>query len=218
MIRQFLENESGAVTTDYVVLTAGLVGVGIAASGSISVGIEDMTNDITSALSRDLTLVSRFDINRIGNASFEDIAGMIEAGWGLYNADGSVAEWSNISSFQAELVPSGQYGVLAANGEWMLDLEASPGNITLGQSINGAVEGQVYTATFSAADPIGNNGVEVIWGGEVIQTITPNGGSMQNYAIELVGGAGNGDNMFYLRGTGPRDNVGAFIDNVNITS
>lgn len=218
MILHFLWDESGAVTTDYIVLTAGLVGAGIAATGSISVGVEDLTNDITSMLSRDLTMVARFDLNRIGNASFEDIAGMIDAGWGLYGADSSVAQWSNVSDFRAELVQSGFNGIQTADGNWMLDLDASAGNITLGQEVRGAVAGQVYTATFSAADPVGDNGLEIIWGGEVIQTINPTGTTMENYSIQFVGGAGNGDNRFFIRGTGPADNVGVYIDNVNVGS
>lgn len=218
MITQFLKDESGAVTTDYVVLTAGLVGVGIAATGSISVGVGDLTNDLNSLLSRDLTLISRFDINRISNASFENIEGLIDAGWGLYSPNGTVMDWTNGGEIGAELSPSGQYGVVAADGSWMLDLDGSPGNVMLGQQVRGAIEGQTYTATFSAADAVGNNGIEVIWGGEVIQTISPGSPVMTQYSVDFVGGAGNGDNMFYLRGTGPEDNVGAFVDRIEISS
>jgi Flp pilus assembly pilin Flp len=217
-IERFCDDESGAVTVDYVVLTAGLVGVGLAAAGVVSGGVGDLTGEIQEFLLEDLTMTSRFDVNRLTNASFEDIEGMIEAGWGLYASNGAMLGWTNNGDTNAELMASGSYGIEATDGEWMLDLESSPGNISLGQAVDGAVTGQVYTATFSAADPIGNNGIEVIWGGEVIQTITPTVGSMSQYSVELTGGSGNGDNMFYLRGTGPLDNVGAYVDAIDISS
>lgn len=218
-LKGFAQDERGAVTVDFVVLTASLVGLGIATAAVVSTGVEDLANDLAGGLQQDgLTLASRFDLNRVSNASFENIEGLIEAGWGLYSSNGTIMDWTNGGTVGAELSPSGQYGVTAADGNWMLDLDGSPGNIMLGQQVRGAIAGQTYTATFSAADAIGNNGIEVIWGGEVIQTISPGSATMTQYSVDLIGGAGNGDNMFYLRGIGPEDNVGAFVDAIEITS
>lgn len=50
-IKNFALNESGAVTVDWVVLTAALVGLGLAVMSVVSGGVEDLSNDINTALS-----------------------------------------------------------------------------------------------------------------------------------------------------------------------
>ncbi|NDV01786.1 Flp family type IVb pilin [Pseudoroseicyclus tamaricis] len=45
-INKFRADESGAVTVDWVVLTAAIVGLGIAVLGSIQTGAEGLATDI----------------------------------------------------------------------------------------------------------------------------------------------------------------------------
>ena len=175
-IASFLSCESGAITVDWTVLTAGLAGLGLAGMSVVSGGVQNLSEDISAFLQRDLSLFVRFDVNRISNASFEDIEGMLAAGWGFFNADGSLAGWTNVADYQAEVVHSGYMGVNATDGDFMLDLDASPGNMMLGQVIAGALDGQAYTVSFDAADRVGNNGVAVYWGGELVGTVDPGSG------------------------------------------
>lgn len=49
-IKTFLADESGAVTVDWVVLTAALVGLGLAVMSVVSGGIENLSTDISQAL------------------------------------------------------------------------------------------------------------------------------------------------------------------------
>ena len=42
----FVTNDSGAVTVDWVVLTAGLVGLGLATMAVVSGGVEDLSGDV----------------------------------------------------------------------------------------------------------------------------------------------------------------------------
>ena len=51
MIKNFAADESGAVTVDWVVLTAAIVGLGIAVMASVSTGVNDLGTDISTALS-----------------------------------------------------------------------------------------------------------------------------------------------------------------------
>ncbi|WP_420394764.1 hypothetical protein [Nioella sp.] len=44
--QNFFLNESGAVTVDWVVLTAGLVGLGLATMAVVSTGVEDLSGDM----------------------------------------------------------------------------------------------------------------------------------------------------------------------------
>ena len=50
MIKSFAADESGAVTVDWVVLTAALVGLGIAVMASVSDGLEKLSGDIETQL------------------------------------------------------------------------------------------------------------------------------------------------------------------------
>jgi len=47
----FLKNEDGAVTVDWVVLTAAIVGLGIAVLASVGQGVEDLSGKIETNLS-----------------------------------------------------------------------------------------------------------------------------------------------------------------------
>ncbi len=51
MIKNFHNDESGAVTVDWVVLTAAIVGLGIAVVASVSGGVGTLGDNISSALS-----------------------------------------------------------------------------------------------------------------------------------------------------------------------
>lgn len=49
-INTFINDESGAVTVDWVVLTAALVGLGLAVMSVVSGGIENLSSDIGQSL------------------------------------------------------------------------------------------------------------------------------------------------------------------------
>ena len=48
---KFRRDEDGAVTVDWVVLTAAIVGLGIAILATVSGGVSDLAGDISSELS-----------------------------------------------------------------------------------------------------------------------------------------------------------------------
>ena len=50
LTKTFRNDESGAVTVDWVVLTAAIVGLGIAVYGVVSGGIQDLSQDIDNQL------------------------------------------------------------------------------------------------------------------------------------------------------------------------
>ena len=51
MIKTFLANESGAVTVDWVVLTAAIVGLGLAVVTSVRSGVSSLGTSISNSLS-----------------------------------------------------------------------------------------------------------------------------------------------------------------------
>ncbi|PWJ12110.1 Flp family type IVb pilin [Jannaschia seohaensis] len=60
MSDQFFKDESGAVTVDWVVLTAALVGLGIAVLSTVSIGVEDVTGDTVAAMDGDSVIRTSF--------------------------------------------------------------------------------------------------------------------------------------------------------------
>jgi Flp pilus assembly pilin Flp len=60
MIQNFAKSESGAVTVDWVVLTAALVGLGLAVMAVVSGGVEDLSTGISDALTNTDPLTNPF--------------------------------------------------------------------------------------------------------------------------------------------------------------
>ncbi|RMA44040.1 hypothetical protein [Rhodophyticola porphyridii] len=50
LMKTFIASESGAVTVDWVVLTAAIVGLGLAVMAVVSGGVGDVANSIDTAL------------------------------------------------------------------------------------------------------------------------------------------------------------------------
>ncbi|MGR3436716.1 MAG: hypothetical protein ACU0CO_17810 [Shimia sp.] len=51
--KTFRADEAGAVTVDWVVLTAAIVGLGIAVLTTVSGGVQDLAGDINTQLEKD---------------------------------------------------------------------------------------------------------------------------------------------------------------------
>ena len=52
LIKSFRNDEDGAVTVDWVVLTAAIVGLGIATLAAVSGGVQDLSGDISTQLAQ----------------------------------------------------------------------------------------------------------------------------------------------------------------------
>lgn len=65
----FLNDEAGAVTVDWVVLTAALVGLGLAVMGVVSGGIEDLSTDVSAALEDESKFSEQFGGITLASAS-----------------------------------------------------------------------------------------------------------------------------------------------------
>ncbi|MGP1359058.1 pilus assembly protein [Roseicyclus sp.] len=50
LIKNFAKSESGAVTVDWVVLTAAIVGLGLAVMAVVSSGVQNLSGDINTQL------------------------------------------------------------------------------------------------------------------------------------------------------------------------
>ena len=73
MMMTFAKSESGAVTVDWVVLTAALVGLGLAVMAVVSSGVENLGTDIRTSLANTNPSTNPFGTNTDVTAS-NDIA------------------------------------------------------------------------------------------------------------------------------------------------
>ena len=73
MMMTFAKSESGAVTVDWVALTAALVGLGLAVMAVVSSGVENLGTDIRNSLANTNPVTNPFDVNANVTAS-NDIA------------------------------------------------------------------------------------------------------------------------------------------------
>jgi len=165
--------------------------------------------------------------NLIVNGSFEDTSGMSNTGYG-YVATGSLSGWNTLDPNQEiDVHNDGRGGIEASDGENWLDLEASPGNIRVGQDVQGVQDGVEYQLSFDVSDSQfltsidgpDENLVNVYWGGALITTIDPSNvgeSEFETITLTLTGGAGDGSNRLEFEGTGLEDNQGAAIDNVKL--
>lgn len=61
-LKDFIQAEDGAVTVDWVVLTAALVGLGLAVISVVSGGMQDLSTDISTALTNTEPLDDPFNL------------------------------------------------------------------------------------------------------------------------------------------------------------
>lgn len=207
----FLNDTTGAVTVDWTVLAAATVGLGLSAAAAVRTGTGELGTDIQTALDR-----ARVAGGTIASLSFDNIDGLTVTGWG-WRAMSEYGGWSAVSDTQAfEIIRSGYAGVVSPDGRNMLDLDASPGNLGIGRTLEDLTPGATHTVHFNAADVWNSNSVNVYFGGQLIGTADPNGTTMSGYSFDFVAGSGDGSNQLVLQGVGPLDNVGVYIHGVEV--
>ena len=140
-------------------------------------------------------------------------------------ATGSAAGWTITAVDPAnapnlEKVGDGYRGADSPTDSVMVDLEASPGNIQISQTIAGLEEGQVYQLSFEigkASDSAADSAkVEVFWNGTSIGIFTPSAGLMQTISLSLTAGE---TNTIAFREVGVAgDNSGTYLANVRLSN
>ena len=99
---------------------------------------------------------------------------------------------------QLEQVHNGYLGSFMPNGAPMVDMDATPGDIQLSQAVHGVTTGQTYQLEFwtAASTPPGDPGptavLDVLWGGQIVETITTTNSTPTPHLIDVTGGAGDG--------------------------
>jgi hypothetical protein len=196
MFASFLQNDSGAVTVDWTVMTGAVVGLGLASAGAVQIGTGNLAGAIQSAMSS----VS------MGSLRWAFARGLVSQNF----ADGDFSGWSmaragDFGAWGAMLGPFGNdtlnnpltYSVSLpegiTNGLISFDLiiadswdgASGPNTNSLGDSLRFLVDGQVITTE------------HFLWGGSSI-------GSGADYLRDRQGTLQIGESTFNVSMT-PRD-------------
>jgi len=138
------------------------------------------------------------------STSYGSVATAVD-GWTIGGAGG-----------QLERVASGYLGATSPTGGYMVDLDASPGDVTLTQTVSGLTTGETYHLSFDIGEATGSYDarLEVYWNGTLIGTYTPNTGAMQTIDLAVVAAGGN--NTLSFKEVGAADYSGTFLANVSL--
>ena len=116
-------------------------------------------------------------------------------GWTIGDADAGHQPGDQIGNtgggaVQLERVGDGYEGMHSSTHGFMVDLDASPHDLKISQTLTGLVDGQTYDLRFEAGAPFPNSAhLEVWFGGAKVGDISPTG-QMQEHVITLTGGSG----------------------------
>lgn len=151
MPSSFIRDEAGAVTVDWVVLTAALVGLGLAVMTVVSEGIESTSNDIDGTLRADDIISTSFAsagflLSDQGGLFYDDarVADLITT-YGGYDA---ATLQSTYTSYQSEYADGGHYGIgvgYAVDELGAIEEAASNSGVTLDPG-----DGATYEAAYTA--------------------------------------------------------------------
>lgn len=124
------------------------------------------------------------------------------------------------SQIQLEKIGDGYRGADSVGNNTMVDMEASPGNLQISQSVSGLVANETYELTFEigkASDASeGSAKLEVFWNGVSVGVFDPASGALQTISIVVT--AANGSNEVTFREIGAAgDNTGTYLSNISLS-
>ncbi|TPK51724.1 DUF5801 repeats-in-toxin domain-containing protein, partial [Mesorhizobium sp. B2-5-2] len=130
----------------------------------------------------------------------------------------TASPYEGASSIELQKVGDGYRGADSPTNSVMVDLEASPGNIQISQTmLLSAGEYRISFEIGAANDTslLHSAKLEVLWNGVSVGTYDPTSGVMQTIAIDVTATAG--DNSLTFREIGEKgDNTGTFLANIKV--
>jgi hypothetical protein len=221
--QDFLCGENGAVTVDWTVLAAAVVGLGVASVGAVRMGTESLGTDIQSSLTQ--AFVSG---NNYLQGSGFDPAGLIwwpgfehsggaEAHW--YGYPGQIEGWTLADpTMRVDVMPHTRYAWLAAampGGGQVLELGGNPGEaLDISQSFD-ATPGTPLTVSFRAGTN-SPSAMRVWFGDTLLQDISAvPSQKLENYTFNVTAGE-SGTNVLRFEATQTTGWDGPLLTDVSV--
>ncbi|MBY7666575.1 MARTX multifunctional-autoprocessing repeats-in-toxin holotoxin RtxA [Vibrio anguillarum] len=179
--------------------------------------IEEVGSDLGDSLTGSVTKVDAPDLNPMQNAlSVDDSSDQVQGPNLIVNGDFEQSDfgWSSTHGVEA-YVSASSYGLERdGHGNNVSEL-ATDQSTTIYQDIQNLTEGEVIAVSFDFAKRAGisnNEGIDVLWNGEVVFSSSGDESAWQQKTLKLTAHAGS--NRIEFKGTGHNDGLGYILDNV----
>ncbi|HAT8542685.1 MARTX multifunctional-autoprocessing repeats-in-toxin holotoxin RtxA [Vibrio vulnificus] len=179
--------------------------------------IEEVGSDLGDSLTGSVTKVDTPDLNKMQNAlDVDGSSDQTQAPNLIVNGDFEQGDRGWKSTHGVEASYSGNvYGVSGeGHGARVTELDTYT-NTSLYQDLTNLTEGEVIAVSFDFAKRAGlsnNEGIEVLWNGEVVFSSSGDASAWQQKTLKLTAHAGS--NRIEFKGTGHNDGLGYILDNV----
>ncbi|EHW0625981.1 MARTX multifunctional-autoprocessing repeats-in-toxin holotoxin RtxA [Vibrio vulnificus] len=179
--------------------------------------IEEVGSDLGDSLTGSVTKVDTPDLNKMQNAlNVDGSSDQTEAPNLIVNGDFEQGDQGWKSTHGVEASYSGNvYGVNGeGHGARVTELDTYT-NTSLYQDLTDLTEGEVIAVSFDFAKRAGlsnNEGIEVLWNGEVVFSSSGDASAWKQKTLKLTAHAGS--NRIEFKGTGQNDGLGYILDNV----
>lgn len=179
--------------------------------------IEEVGSDLGDSLTGSVTKVDTPDLNKMQNAlNVDGSSDQTQAPNLIMNGDFEQGDQGWKSTHGVEASHSGNvYGVNGeGHGARVTELDTYT-NTSLYQDLTDLTEGEVIAVSFDFAKRAGlsnNEGIEVLWNGEVVFSSSGDASAWQQKTLKLTAHAGS--NRIEFKGTGQNDGLGYILDNV----
>ncbi|WP_114709886.1 MARTX multifunctional-autoprocessing repeats-in-toxin holotoxin RtxA [Vibrio cholerae] len=181
--------------------------------------IKEVGSDLGDSLTGSVTKVDTPDLNKMQHAINVDDSS-VQAPNLIVNGDFELGEhgWQSTHGVEASYAGS-VYGVEGeGHGARVTELDTYT-NTSLYQDLANLAQGEVIAVSFDFAKRAGlsnNEGIEVLWNGEVVFSSSGDESAWQQKTLKLTAQAGS--NRIEFKGTGHNDGLGYILDNVVATS
>ncbi|EMP92295.1 RTX toxin RtxA [Vibrio paracholerae 87395] len=181
--------------------------------------IKEVGSDLGDSLTGSVTKVDTPDLNKMQHALNVDDSS-VQAPNLIVNGDFELGEhgWQSTHGVEASYAGS-VYGVEGeGHGARVIELDTYT-NTSLYQDLANLAQGEVIAVSFDFAKRAGlsnNEGIEVLWNGEVVFSSSGDESAWQQKTLKLTAQAGS--NRIEFKGTGHNDGLGYILDNVVATS
>ncbi len=181
--------------------------------------IKEVGSDLGDSLTGSVTKVDTPDLNKMQHVLNVDDSS-VQASNLIVNGDFEQGEhgWQSTHGVEASYAGS-VYGVEGeGHGARVTELDTYT-NTSLYQDLANLAQGEVIAVSFDFAKRAGlsnNEGIEVLWNGEVVFSSSGDESAWQQKTLKLTAQAGS--NRIEFKGTGHNDGLGYILDNVVATS
>lgn len=181
--------------------------------------IKEVGSDLGDSLTGSVTKVDTPDLNKMQHALNVDDSS-VQAPNLIVNGDFEQGAhgWQSTHGVEASYAGS-VYGVEGeGHGARVTELDTYT-NTSLYQDLANLAQGEVIAVSFDFAKRAGlsnNEGIEVLWNGEVVFSSSGDESAWQQKTLKLTAQAGS--NRIEFKGTGHNDGLGYILDNVVATS